>query len=301
MPSPLPASSGWLASLIQWCLCACAFLFIVVSHTLGALLRPCLALASSGSWRRSLPPWRHLRTRTLTASSLCWFRLLASLCQTTSSLLRSRALPPAHARSAFASPASAPARRPLLPCSRSQRMPPTLSASPHCPRLAARLPVCPRPPPNRLVRTPLTPLRRRRMRKQAKRSTWREIWPEAHGRFAMWRCCDDASSDDDVHNTSNPQSAHGLVAPALPSGLTELDELSFALASRLALDVFTSIHQDCPPADQESVQSLDLLSLDAPRELVAPGAGTGGRAQATARSVPAVPPHGRPSSTVSTM
>ena len=81
----------------------------------------------------------------------------------------------------------------------------------------------------------------------------------------MQRCCDDTSSDDDEHNTSNlllMLCAHALVPPALLSRLTELDELSVALASRFALDIFTMVQQDYPPADQESSAcsgSLDLI------------------------------------------
>ena len=52
--------------------------------------------------------------------------------------------------------ASAPARWPLLPCPRSLRMPPAMSAPPDCPRLATRLSVCTCPPPSRdLASSPL--------------------------------------------------------------------------------------------------------------------------------------------------
>ena len=103
----------------------------------------------------------------------------------------------------------------------------------------------------------------------------------------MWGCCDDTSSDDDE------QRAHAVVAPALPSGPTELDELSVALTSRFALDIFAIMQQDYPPADQESSVcsgSLDLSGLDAHPELVGPQA----PGASTARSVPSVPLHGCP-------
>ena len=75
---------------------ACAFLFTIVCRALGVLLPSSFALTSSGSWRRSSPPWRHLKTRSLMASILFWFRSPASRCKTTSSLPRARAL--AHGR-----------------------------------------------------------------------------------------------------------------------------------------------------------------------------------------------------------
>ena len=39
----------------------------------GGVLRLCLVLTSFGSWRRSSTPWRHLRVRSLEAFTPCWF------------------------------------------------------------------------------------------------------------------------------------------------------------------------------------------------------------------------------------
>ena len=45
--------------------------------------------------------------------------------------------------------------------------------------------------------------RRRRTRRHSKRSAWREIQLQSLAGLAMWACCDDTSSDDNEHNTSN--------------------------------------------------------------------------------------------------
>ena len=70
----------------------------------------------------------------------------------------------------------------------------------------------------------------------------------------MWACCDDASSDDEVHNTSNASlllCEDALIASVLLGGLTDLDELKVSLGYRFALDVFTIIKKGHPIADQE--------------------------------------------------
>ena len=81
----------------------------------------------------------------------------------------------------------------------------------------------------------------------------------------MWACCEDISSDDDDHNTGNSLlllCAHALVAPVLPSGMSEADELLVALTCRFAVDVFTVIQQDYPAAAQDATLSdLELEEL----------------------------------------
>ena len=72
----------------------------------------------------------------------------------------------------------------------------------------------------------------------------------------MWPFCDDTSSDDDDHNTSNGPlllCADALIAPVRLAGLTDVDELKVALGCRFALDVFTIAQQDYPVPDQEPV------------------------------------------------
>ena len=102
-------------------------------------------------------------------------------------------------RSALASLAPASARRPLLPSSRNRRIPRAPSALPHCPRFAVRLPICTRPPPSRLIRILLAPLRlggaavTNAVDAHAESSMWREIQPQARRRFSTtWAtpdCC----------------------------------------------------------------------------------------------------------------
>ena len=61
---------------------------------------------------------------------------------------------------------------------------------------------------------------------------WREIQLQALPCLAMWACCDDISSDDDEHNTSNAfllLCADAFIAPVLLARLTDVDELLVAL------------------------------------------------------------------------
>ena len=83
---------------------SCASLLAAVSRAPAALWRSCLALVGFGCWRRGLPPWRQLRTRSPMASTPCWFRSPVLRWQTTCSLLHALdlALPCAQARIASA-------------------------------------------------------------------------------------------------------------------------------------------------------------------------------------------------------
>ena len=147
--------------------------------------------------------------------------------------------------SAVASPAFAAAHRLLLPCLRSPETLPAPLAPPHCPHLTARLLARLRPLPSRLVGTPPTPLR------LGGAVAISDDGAHASLKFSAASpcgCCDDSSSDDDEHNTSNSLlllCAYALIAPVLLSGLSEANELGFALGCRFALDVFT-IQQDYP-------------------------------------------------------
>ena len=67
---------------------------------------------------------------------------------------------------------------------------------------------------------------------------------------AMWACCDGTSSDDDEHNTDNTLLllfADAHIAPALPAGLSKVDELMIVLGCRYALDIFTIAQQNRLP------------------------------------------------------
>ena len=71
----------------------------------------------------------------------------------------------------------------------------------------------------------------------------------------MWAFCTDSSSDDDEHNTDNDALllfGHAIVKPVLLSRLSALDERSFTLTCRFALDIFTIIQQDYPEAFEEN-------------------------------------------------
>ena len=109
---------------------------------------------------------------------------------------------------------------------------------------------------------------RRRMLKQAKRSMWREIWPQVC-RFATW--C--AVMFRRLTTTSNKlllTSAHALVAPELLSGLTEPDELATALSCQFALDIWTIMPQEAPSVDEESLAGRRRGSAFGNRPLTEP-------------------------------
>ena len=75
-------------------------------------------------------------------------------------------------------------------------------------------------------------------------------------------------SSDDEHKTGKSvllACSLSLVAPALPSGLTEPDELSVTLSCRFTLDFWTIMQQVGPSADQESRAGSDSLVLPAAR------------------------------------
>ena len=93
-----------------------------------------------------------------------------------------------------------------------------------------------------------------------KRSMWRESCCHDLACLAMWPCCAYSSSDDDEHNADNEALllfGHAIVAPVLLSCLSAVDELSFALTCRFALDIFTIFQLDYPEAFEE-LNSLDL-------------------------------------------
>ena len=63
----------------------------------------------------------------------------------------------------------------------------------------------------------------------------------------MWACCDDISSDDDEHNTSNAfvlLGAKTLIALVLLAGLADVDGITVAMGCRFALDVSIVVQQD---------------------------------------------------------
>ena len=75
----------------------------------------------------------------------------------------------------------------------------------------------------------------------------------------MWACCDDTSSDDGEHNTSNALLlliADALIAPVLLAGLSDVDELMVALGCMFALDFLSVAQQERPPSEP------DLLAHD---------------------------------------
>ena len=88
--------------------------------------------------------------------------------------------------------------------------------------------------------------------RHSKRSMWVEIQLHALACSAMWACCDDTSSDDGEHNTSD---AFLLFCADRPhrAGASCRDELKVALGCRFSLHVFTVAQQDHPLDDQDSV------------------------------------------------
>ena len=163
-------------------------------------------------------------------------------------------------------PASAPARR---PCSRApgarghrQLRPCLLTA--YASRRAWR------PPPSRLAGTPPSPLR------LGGAVAMSDGGPLPFRHVAVLR----------RHLVRRRRAQH---QPTLPSGLTEVEQLSLALASQFALDIFTSIQQDFFSADQASMLSdarLEQLFL-----FQAAVFSAGGRARALVCSAPVPPWH----------
>ena len=89
---------------------------------------------------------------------------------------------------------------------------------------------------------------------------WREMKAAAHPRFDMWVCC--ASTAPRQTTTSTTAATPYCFCTPMPSSRlrchpdpTEVDELSVALASWFALEIFTSMQKDYPPADQASMLS----------------------------------------------